>query len=124
MHPSADRDSRPDPNEIAENIASIAHVPATTLAGDHPARTLLTAAASLGLDCYCYASGGERIGTWCAWVLNSRIPLDNEPDRRMATAYALLAITRAVNDAFEADPNPTTNPSTTIAAAAREEETR
>lgn len=112
-----DRSDQDRNHEIADNLSSIEHVPVTHLSSDSPARILLTAAASLGLDCYAYASGGTITGTWCAWVLNSRIPLDTEPDRRMATAYALLAITRAVNDAFEADPTPTT----TTAAADKEE---
>jgi hypothetical protein len=21
-----------------------------------------------GFDCYCYASGGETLGTWCVWL--------------------------------------------------------
>lgn len=75
---------RNTPEEAAENVASVRRVPRTVLPPG-PARDALTAIAAAGYDCYAYASGGESIGTWCAWLgpladarrpeRNGRVPL-------------------------------------------------
>ena len=59
--------SRNTPEEAAENVASVAAVPLEVLPNG-PARDALSALAAVGYDVYAYASGGETLGTWCAWL--------------------------------------------------------
>jgi hypothetical protein len=53
--------------EIEEHLTSIRRVPAAILPDDSLARSALIILAAAGRDVYCYASGGERTGTWVAW---------------------------------------------------------
>ncbi|HEX9415051.1 MAG TPA: hypothetical protein VF916_16225 [Ktedonobacterales bacterium] len=74
-----------DAYEIERNIESIEAVPLSVLPASLARDALMLIAAS-GRDCYCYASGGEAIGTWCVWLgdlaearrhisRNGRVPL-------------------------------------------------